>query len=337
MKLHHALTDGLGLRQLLSQLHSRQRTHQPYKPQPPLKSATGDRLVDSLLREIRQDLSGVPALVDGAISLLRKGAGNPVGSARSALKYLDSARRVLSPPAVAGLPTLRGRGGSWRFVAVELEVEDLRAAARAVGASMNDAYLAALLGGFRRYHEAMGLALDHTATMPVSVPVSVRRDGEGAGGNRFAPVRLIGPVGLADAAARVERIRTLIREARGEPALESAELAAALLARLPSTLLVSIAGSATAGNDLQASNVPGVEEDLFLAGALIERIYGFAPLPGCAAMMTLHTYRAGCFIGANLDAAAVTDHELFARCLVEGFAEILDLARGATREPRLLR
>ena len=34
LKLHHALTDGLGLRQLLSQLHSRQRAHQPDKPQP---------------------------------------------------------------------------------------------------------------------------------------------------------------------------------------------------------------------------------------------------------------------------------------------------------------
>jgi diacylglycerol O-acyltransferase / wax synthase len=99
-----------------------------------------------------------------------------------------------------------------------------------------------------------------------------------------------------------------------------------MMARLPGSLVVRVAGAATAGNDLQASNVPGVEEDLYLAGALIERIYPFAPLPGCAAMITLHTYRGMCSVGANLDAAAVKDPELFAQCMIDGFAEVLSLA-----------
>jgi len=98
---------------------------------------------------------------------------------------------------------------------------------------------------------------------------------------------------------------------------------------------VRIAGATTAGNDLQASNVPGLEEDLYLAGALIERIYPFAPLPGCAAMISLHSYRGICSVGANLDAAAIVDPGLFARCLSHGFAEVLALAPAAGK-PTLL-
>jgi diacylglycerol O-acyltransferase / wax synthase len=334
LKLHHALTDGLGLRQLMSQLHSRHRAHQPDKPQP-AAAMTDTRSADLLSRQLKHDLSAVPALIGGATALAGKGFRDPVGSARDLIRYVESARRVLSPPQVPGLPALSARGGSWHFVALDLHLDDLRAAAKSGGGSVNDAYLAALLGAFRRYHDELGVPLPPDAAMPVSIPVSVRRDEDAAGGNRFAPARLAAPVGVADPIRRIESIRQLVRAARDEPALESADLLAPMMARLPGSLVVRIAGAATAGNDLQASNVPGVEEDLYLAGALIERIYPFAPLPGCAAMITLHTYRGGCSVGANLDAAAVVDPALFAQCLGNGFAEVLALAPSAGK-PRLL-
>jgi diacylglycerol O-acyltransferase len=335
LKLHHALTDGLGLRQLMSQLHSRQRAHQPDKPQPTAASPAVAGPADFVARQLKHDLGAVPALIGGATTLTFKGFRDPIGSARSVVRYLDSARRVLSPPNVSGLPALSARGGSWQFVALDLDFDDLRAAAKAGGGSVNDAYLAALLAAFRLYHAELDAPLNGDATMPVSVPVSVRRDDDSAGGNRFAPARLVAPVGIVDPVARIERVRQLVRGARSEPALESADIVAPLMARLPASLLVRVAGSATAGNDLQASNVPGVEEDLYLAGALIERIYPFAPLPGCAAMITLHTYRGACSIGANLDAAAIVDPALFAQCLSDGFAEVLALAPGAGK-PSLL-
>jgi hypothetical protein len=81
----------------------------------------------------------------------------------------------------------------------------------------------------------------------------------------------------------------------------------------------------TKSNDRHASNVPGLRDELYLAGARIERVYGFGPVPGCASMITLNTHRDTCCIGANVDPAAVTEMELFATCLERGFAEVLAL------------
>ena len=64
-------------------------------------------------------------------------------------------------------------------------------------------------------------------------------------------------------------------------------------------------------------------------GAKIERFYGFGPLPGCAAMITLITHGDTCCIAANVDPASITEPERFRRCLEEGFAEVLALHPGA--------
>jgi hypothetical protein len=76
---------------------------------------------------------------------------------------------------------------------------------------------------------------------------------------------------------------------------------------------------------MQASNVPGIREDVYIAGAKIERSYGFGPLPGCATMITLISHGDRCCVGANVDPAAVTEPDRFARCVQDGFDEVLDL------------
>jgi diacylglycerol O-acyltransferase len=323
LKLHHVLTDGLGLTELLSQLHSRQRAHSPDKPQPAVTRAAEQALGAQVGRQIRNDLGALPPVIRGGGALVVNAIRKPRRFLGDTVRYLKSARRVLSPPPIKGLRLLSDRGSSWRFVALNLAFADLRDAAKSAGGSVNDAFLSALLAGFRIYCEEQGAPLEAAATMPVSVPVSVRRDGDDSGGNRIAPARLAGPVGLTDPQQRFDQIHELMHAARSEPALESAELVAPVLARMPASVLVQVASGTTAGNDLQASNVPGIPDEVYIAGAKIEQIYPFAPLPGCAAMITMYTYNGTCCVGANLDAAAITDTALFARCLEQGFAEVL--------------
>jgi hypothetical protein len=121
-------------------------------------------------------------------------------------------------------------------------------------------------------------------------------------------------------------IGALVKGARAEPALDALGFVAPGLARLPGPVISQMAGSLTKSNDLQASNVPGIRDEVYLAGARIERAYGFGPLPGCATMVTLISHGDQCCIAVNLDPAAVTDPERFARCLEEGFGEVLSLA-----------
>ena len=55
------------------------------------------------------------------------------------------------------------------------------------------------------------------------------------------------------------------------------------------------------GVDFVTSNVPGPQFDTFASGGLIEEIYGFGPLSGAAANITLFSYRGSCGIGVNTD------------------------------------
>ena len=326
LKMHHSTTDGLGSVQLLSQLHSRQREHDPGKPQPPPQPPERATPLEILREQLAQDASAIPGLVRDAADFGLSALSDPVGTVRDTVRFGQSLGRVMGDPGAEGSPLLRGRSLSWRFLALDVAFADLRGASKSCGASLNDAFVAALLGVFRLYHEKLGHPIER---MPMAIPISVRRPDDPEGGNQFTGARFAGPVGIADPVERMHAIGAIVGEIREEPALDAMGALAPALSRLPAPLLAATAGSLTQSNDLQASNVPGVREDMYLAGALIERSYGFGPLPGCAAMISLVSHRDQCCIGVNVDPAAVTDVPLFRECLASGFAEVLSLHPGA--------
>ena len=84
-------------------------------------------------------------------------------------------------------------------------------------------------------------------------------------------------------------------------------------------------GPKMAANDIQMSNVPGIAEDVYMAGAKITHVYPLPPLPGCPAMVAMVSHGEHCCLGINLDRAAVTEPEVMMRCLRESFDEILAL------------
>ena len=66
---------------------------------------------------------------------------------------------------------------------------------------------------------------------------------------------------------------------------------------------------------------------LYLAGAKVTQVMPFGPVPGPAAMITMNSYVRDCYIGVNLDPAAITEPELFERCLRDGIDEVLALLK----------
>jgi WS/DGAT/MGAT family acyltransferase len=334
IKVHHSASDGLSGIALLSRLHSRTRQPRAGKPQPapPVEPPTSP--LDALLQQVRGDVGALPRLVRAAGSGAVGAVHNPIGTVHAATRYASSLRRVLTPPDTTGSPLLAQRGLRWRFAAIDVPFPDLRAAAKAAGGSVNDAYLAALLGGYRRYHTALGTPVE---TIPMTIPISLRAAGDAHGGNEITAARFAGPVATTDPRARIQQIRGLIRGARDEPALNVVGLLAPLVARLPAPLVAPAVGPLTKGNDLQASNIPGIPDRVYLAGAAIERMYVFGPLPGCAAMITLLSHGQSACVAVNFDTASITRPRLFLDSLVDGFAEVLALQPDTPGQDPVLR
>jgi len=329
LKVHHSLSDGLGLIQLLTLAHSRTPepgNHQlasPPAPRPLLSPAS------LLAGRLRQRILDVPSELirrsDDSLRLVGRTVRSPRTVAGETLRFGRSLRRVLTPPPTERSLLLRGGGGfGYRFVLHDVPLSDLKAAGKAAGGSVNDAFLAGLLGTFRRYHEHQGIPVD---LMPIGIPVSLRTSDDPMGGNRFAGARFAAPVGEADPRTRIEIIREFVVTARTEPAIGFLDLVAPALSRLPTAAIVELAAGMTNVSDVQASNIPGMGHPVYLAGARVTRLYPLGPRPGVAAMIAMISYDGTCCIGLNVDPDAIGDLEIFETCLREGFGEVLDLAK----------
>lgn len=320
LKLHHSLTDGAGGIQLLSLLHSRQREHNPDKPQVPAVVAVPPSRADLLRDEAARWADGASRaagrLLGAAVSAVRR----PDVALGEAASFARSLQRVLGPPPAPPSPLLAGRSLSWRFVAHSVPLSSLKAAARAAGGSVNDAFLAALLGAFRLYHEHFGAVPD---VMPIAFPISLRTGEHAAGGNRFAGARMAGPVGEPDAGERIRLVREFVLTARAEPAGDALNLLAPALLVLPGPALGLVSAALTGSNDLQASNIRGVGHPVYQSGAEVTHIYPFGPRPNIPAMITMVSHNGTCCIGANLDPAAITDIPLFTTALHQSFTDLL--------------
>jgi diacylglycerol O-acyltransferase len=324
-KPHHSLTDGLGLLQLLYLTHGLDRepgphtTESPSQPRPVATPAglLADRLTTGAIRGPARVLRGVLAGVDRLTD-------DPLRTAVQALRFGDSLRRVLAPVAAPRSPILRHGGPGYRLITLDVPFADVKAAGQAAGGSVNDAFLAAVLGAIRRYHEKLSLPVD---VIPMAIPISLRTDADPMGGNKFAGARFAAPVGERDPAARIAAIHRFIADARTEPALGFLDLLAPALSALPGSLLTRIAGEMTGAIDVQASNMGAVARPLYLAGARVVGLYPMGPRPGVAAMVTMLSYDENCCVTVNFDPEAITDARSFSACLHEGFDEVLAIAQ----------
>ena len=324
LKSHHSVTDGLGSIQIMPMLFSRTRKPRSNRlkppPLPPVEDVTP---VSEAIAQTTASLVQAPGRALKALSALAGAVRDPGGTLESGLSLAQAVGRYTSS-AGPNSPLLAHRSMAWRFLAHEVPLADLRAASKSQKASVNDAYLAAVLGGFRIYHEHFGVPIE---TMPIAIPVSLRTASDPNGGNRFTGIRFAGPVGEPDPAERMALVREQVINGTGE-LVDIGGLVSPVINRLPVPILARLTASVSEGNDVQASNVPGIPYPVYLAGSEVLRMFPFGPLPGCGVMVTMISHNGTCCIGVNADAAAVTDPPLLQRCLVQGFDEVLALGSG---------
>ncbi|HEX3667713.1 MAG TPA: wax ester/triacylglycerol synthase family O-acyltransferase [Acidimicrobiia bacterium] len=326
LKVHHSITDGVGGMKMLMMLFDLERDPGPPGPCDELQDLPALTPFDLVGRSLDYQRRR-------AFDIARHGIGNAMGAARSAVRdpeaALEEAGRVtrslasfLAPATTPRSPIIGARSLGRRLTALDVPLDDMKRAAKGVGGSLNDAFLAAVVGGVQRYHHLHDVEPD---ALRMVMPINLRGEGTTLGGNHFTPARFLVPLQIADPEERMRALGELARAARDEPAVALTDALALVLNQLPTRVTTAFFGAMLKGSDFVTSNVPGSPFPLYVAGAELERLYPFGPLSGTAANVTLLSHCGTCCIGINTDSLAIPDTADFAKSVEAGFSEVLAL------------
>jgi diacylglycerol O-acyltransferase / wax synthase len=331
VKFHHSLSDGVGGMRMLEIIADPQREPPDLGPLPPEpRGETPDQLtlVTGVVGSMGAQLAGLARCGPrAAIPALIRSVRDPFGLACDTAAMARSVYRTAAPSAGAMSPLLRGRSMTRHLAMLRLSLDALKKAARTADGTVNDAYLAVVTGGLRRYHEWHGTTVEYLRAV---IPISLRSAQDTGWGNKITLMRLTVPAGEPDPAARMRLLHGLTEAAREEPSLPVTGAIAAALNLLPVGYVAGILKHA----DFVASNVPGVPRPVYVAGGKVTGMCAFGPTIGTSLNTTLVSYAGACDIGINIDTAAVPDPHVLLACLQESAAEITALGRvGPARKP----
>ncbi|WP_185748944.1 wax ester/triacylglycerol synthase domain-containing protein [Humibacillus xanthopallidus] len=320
-KAHHTMVDGESGSDLVAALltgdaapptdadgptaHRRSAPTLAAQPAPTRTALVGDLLRWLCLLPLR------------TIRLLLRSLHDPRGARRRAAQVRYGLRQVLVPdlpPSVLTGPL--GAQQVWGWTSTDLA--PLARTVGAAGATVNDAYIAALTGGLRRFLIGRGEPVESIVVRAI-VPVSRRasevhrtRAEQLQPGNLASAMFVVLPVDLDDAPARLAVVaaRTADQKARGVPAATAAVVRVA--DHIPAVLLARGArayGHSGQGRvNLVASNVRGPATEQRLLGRRLLELIPWLPTAEEVRVSTAMVTCAGRLtIGITADGAALPD------------------------------
>ncbi|MCU1354034.1 MAG: putative diacylglycerol acyltransferase [Acidimicrobiales bacterium] len=340
-KMHHTITDGEGGVRMSVEFIDMERDA-PEPPALPEVEVDGDgwsagRSVvatawDSLTHTARRQAGALRRTVAGAAEAARH-PSQLAGAPGDAVAVAQSLLRQVAVTDSHHSPLWTERSLRRRFEILQVPFDDVALAAKGLGGSINDLFVAAAAGGAGAYHRAKGVDVDE---LRMSMPVSTRTD-RSVGGNAFTPTRVLVPVG-ADPRARFAEIHDRLAVTKRERAVALTGLLAGAANLLPTSLSVRAARQQVETVDFTTSNVRAAPFDLFIAGAHMEANHPLGPIAGTAFNLTTMSYNGHLDLGLHTDAVAIEDTDLLARCIAEAFDELIVAGgarpkRSATRPP----
>ncbi len=224
---------------------------------------------------------------------------------------------------------LRGRLGVSKRVAwaEPLDLEEVKAVGRACGCTVNDVLMAAAAGALRGYMRERGEALEGV-TLRATVPVNLRPlEHAKKLGNHFGLVFLDLPVGESNPVRRLQRVADCMRQLKqSRQAIVAYGLLAALgIAPQPVQELALELFSRKAS--AVATNVPGPQQPLYLAGCELREIMFWVPQTGSIGVgLSILSYRGKVHFGLIADARLIPDPDAVVRRFGEEFETLLYLA-----------
>ena len=325
IKLHHAITDGVGGMMLAATLFDLVADGVDLGPLP--DAPRPQRSLDPLQRlsagvdyEITESHGLLTGAASGGIGFLRRAITDPVGSLQATSSFALSASRLLAPASTPMSPIMTDRSLDVRCALLHAPLSDLKSASRHAGGTLNDAFMAVVARGLRSYHSALGCDVD---ALRVNMPVNMRKaDDAPVRGNAWVPARFALPLTGRTATDTMRDLHPVLLAARTEPALPVSAAVYRILSTLPNQVATLIAGGLMKGTDVAATNVPGPPFPVYVAGAKVDRIVPFAPKGGASLNVALMTYDGTAFLGITMDSAAVSDTDLLVNCLSAALHEV---------------
>jgi diacylglycerol O-acyltransferase len=249
---------------------------------------------------------------------VRAALANPVRSAKSALRMVVSAARVVMPNRRPLSRVMRGRSGHFSLHTRSVPLAALRATSKEAGGTLNDGFIAVVLDAIERYHHVEGSA---GGRVRVHMPINIRNDITAtAAGNQFVPARVVMPLDGSFLHQRIANVRRQLTAVRAEPALPHINTVSAMVQRLGERASRWVIGGMMKGVDVLASNVPGPQCPLYVAGVRINEFYAFGPPAGAALNVTLFTFDGHASLGVTIDTKSIPVPDRFMRCLDESLA-----------------
>ncbi len=315
-KIHHTITDGVGGLKLSLAFVDFDPDSVPPTPQPrPDEAPDHEGPHDTPLRVTRSAVADLALRNARVARHLAKEAGRilthpaelPARAADTARLVRSLQRQVLTTEP-ARSDVMHARSLTRHFETYAVPLSAVQDAAKTLGGSINDLYVAGLAGALGRYHEHLG---SEVRELRLAMPISTRNRGDAAA-NRFVPARLVVPIQpVDDPQALFADVQARLAGAKGEAAIGAAENLAVLLTGLPTSFLVAMTRAQTRTTDFAATNLRGSPLPLYIAGARVVANYPFGPRTGTALNATVMSYCDDLHLGMNIDPAAITDVKVF--------------------------
>jgi hypothetical protein len=197
--------------------------------------------------------------------------------------------------------------------------DEAKAAAAALGGSLNDFFVAGAAAAVARYHAGHDVPVEFAR---MAMPVSTRSD-RAAAGNSFAPLRLKLPLHV-DPVEQFRLAHETLDTEKSDPMIGAVEGLSGILNLLPTSVLVRVARAQAEAIDFATSNVRAAPFELFVAGAALRATYPIGPLAGSAFNLTLMSYHGSLDMGLHVDLAAIPDPAELRALLEACFQELID-------------
>ncbi|HZR79861.1 MAG TPA: wax ester/triacylglycerol synthase domain-containing protein [Candidatus Binatia bacterium] len=326
-RLHHCVADGVGGNAILAALTDGFRDDAP----PPVEAAptpgawtepsVGARLAAAIGHRIEESAARARALAGLGWTALTE-PSSWLRGARIVRAFADELAQEADSP-------LADFGRARHLRGFDVPFEPLRQAKAALGGQMIDLLLAAAAGAMGTWHREHGheSATDVVTLVPINLRSRAEQGIAAATGNRATGVIVKLPLGMLDPTARFDEVHARMTERKASPALDYLPVLAEALAIVPAPVVraLSLLGSQTV--QLIVTNVPGIMQPRYLAGARITAGYPFAPLASrCPVSIALYGYDGRLFIGVDADGTAMPDVDHFADLLRRSFGELIGAA-----------